>query len=328
MAAMELSGPPRSGVVAARAPGERDCDCLAAESISVSARLAAVRNRKKQLLARVRNRALLATRTKRVVQALCVLQGGNPEQAITYASVGSLCDPAGSAELRTWLLSWVGSLTSAEVALWSTPSSGCVAGRAVVSANKYLRELELHGWVTQQNLHKGLAPTDAILMRGLVPGAAGAVEPAAAVPTAAKTTKHARQWLRRWRRRWGVSLARMAVRQWMPDAVTQQKARWSEGHLGAFLAALTSQKVQPGFAGLQKTGPAWRSHFGDRGILVAPKERPLYGRCFSTAALRWPTRSDHYMVVFFLQFPVFSEKKHAGNCSVEVEQCSSCECTS
>ena len=122
MAAMELSGPPRSGVVAARAPGERDCDCLAAESISVSARLAAVRNRKKQLLARVRNRALLATRTKRVAQALCVLQGGNPEQAITYASVGSLCDPAGSSELRTWLLSWVGSLTSAEVALWSTPS--------------------------------------------------------------------------------------------------------------------------------------------------------------------------------------------------------------
>ena len=327
MPGMVLSGQTRSGVVAARAPGHRDCDCLAAERISVKARLAALRTRKKQLQNRLRHRASLAPGRRRVAQALCVLQGGNPEEAITYAAVGRRCGPGWAPELRMWLLSWVGSLTSGDRTLWSTESDGCAAGRAVVSANKYLRELRLHTWVMRQNLDKGIAPTDAILMRGLATGGGGTAEPAAAVPPSTRATKHARQWLRRWRRRWGVSLARIAARQWMPDALTQQKARWSQGDLGCCFGdpdgpksatrfcwpAKNRSRIAVAFWGPRDLFPPkgatiiW-SLFGARATDFNRKERPLYGRSFGPAPRNSTARSDHYMVGFLAKNPFFGDE--------------------
>lgn len=85
---------------------------------------------------------------------------------------------------------------------------GDTNGAMLRRAQRFLSDFQLHSWVEQQNLSKGIAPVASVVhMRraGLACGASS--------PVKSSISKSGKQWLRRWRRRWGVQLGRIAARE-------------------------------------------------------------------------------------------------------------------
>ena len=96
------------------------------------------------------------------------------------------------------------------------------ARRSVEAVHRWLKERSLHNWVQTQNMTKGIAPMQSIVLSH-VDSAAVTTEPAA-VSNHAHAKKSRRQWLLRWRRRWNVTLATMTAGDVLPPDVAQRKA--------------------------------------------------------------------------------------------------------
>ena len=95
--------------------------------------------------------------------------------------------------------------------------------RSFEVVTKFYQEAQLHAWVSEQNLDKGITPgTRATLEQQTVFKLESSDEPVASQHK--KTTvKSAYQWLRRWRRRWCVKYDKLRAREWLSGDEKQLK---------------------------------------------------------------------------------------------------------
>lgn len=97
------------------------------------------------------------------------------------------------------------------------PLPKCCTGK---NASKAVEEYSLYTWVRKQNLDKGLAPhNNLVLKERLRSSSPGAVKH----PNL--TTSSGIQWCRRFRRRWKISLGRIGCRDTISIEEAREKAR-------------------------------------------------------------------------------------------------------
>ena len=90
------------------------------------------------------------------------------------------------------------------------------------AVTRWLKEKKIHDWVETQNVTKGIAPMQRIVV-SQINNPTECTEPSA-VHTPAPVSRGRKQWMRRWRRRWNVTLARLQAGDVLPPEVAQRKA--------------------------------------------------------------------------------------------------------
>ena len=93
---------------------------------------------------------------------------------------------------------------------------------ALQKAQTFVQEMQLHTWVDNANVQKGIAPQSSILvLRASTPSTSLGTQTLMRV---SMKTKCKLQWLRRWRRRWRVGLGPVQARDTLPPAECRMKA--------------------------------------------------------------------------------------------------------
>ena len=93
--------------------------------------------------------------------------------------------------------------------------------RALLKAQTFVQEMQLHHWVENANVRQGIAPRSSVLLHR-----ASTQLPTQSARTLVRpnmNVKYKLQWLRRWRRRWKVGLGPMQPRDFLPVAECQMK---------------------------------------------------------------------------------------------------------
>ena len=90
------------------------------------------------------------------------------------------------------------------------------------AVNRWLKERKIHEWVETQNVTKGIAPMQRIVV-SQIDNPTDCTEPSA-VNGHAPVSRGRQQWMRRWRRRWNVTLTKLHAGDVLPPEVAQRKA--------------------------------------------------------------------------------------------------------
>ena len=75
---------------------------------------------------------------------------------------------------------------------------------ALKIARAFCRERQLFTWVREQNVQKGLAPSNAAVWREHITAGDATNTRATAAPAHARTLRSRNQWIARWSRRWNI----------------------------------------------------------------------------------------------------------------------------
>ena len=172
---------------------------------------------------------------------------------------------------------WTGKLEAAlertpqdeRVRLTTLPAT-VMERRRLHRAQKWMKESDLHEWLEQQNVGKGIAPVSSVLLQEANRLLGAAVEG----PRGAPSRKSRLQWLRRWRRRWRVRLGRVQAAD-RPSA--DACARKATG--GRALGRDLFPACRPG---------AWPVAFPAGPGDPSGRSLPNSGRSFG--AIRWPRK--------------------------------------
>ena len=143
---------------------------------------------------------------------------------------------------------------------------------AYKQAQRFSVELNLEEWVDDQNVHKGINPSPALVLRQ-----ASMLQASKGVSTAS-SRRGQRRWLQRWRKRRGLQLRKFAVQERLPVDQMQRKVELREG----CRKKTVTRKLGNTWQGTwQKVGVIFWSSFWCLFIGVEQKVGPKNGRLFS-----------------------------------------------
>ena len=160
---------------------------------------------------------------KRLRVFWAAMHAGEPTAAIEYLKCkrkGQALDTTRLAEAEALLREWWGCADAATRQVHrDIDDSNEKMHSAIKQARRFIVDLDLEAWVENQNIHKGITPGPALLLRHatVVKARLGVESP--------KSHNGARRWMQRWRARCGLMLRSFPALERLSVAQMHSKAR-------------------------------------------------------------------------------------------------------
>jgi hypothetical protein len=174
---------------------------------------------------RARKRARF-TVSEHVWKVACLIfaLASTKEVALSYLEKHSLREDLDLEVETNRLELWYRSLSTHDVGnLFKNPSSKKHAGQ-MSKAQKHVAEHDLHQWVEEQNIKKGIAPPSGTVLKKMHRIRQEQESASGALSFPAQLQRSKLQWLKRWRRRWCVVQGRIQLREHVTAEEAMAKA--------------------------------------------------------------------------------------------------------
>ena len=194
-----------------------------------------------------------------IARALVVAHAGEPTAPAEYvrrsrrgahSDTGALDMTAVKNELRAW---WAGADATTRERYRVISDDNVCLHNAIRTANKFMIDAELEGWVENQNIQKGISPAPGVMI-----SRANEIKTKFGVLTA-KSRKGCRKWVARWRRRRSVHLRSLPTQQKISEEEMHGKVIDEAHHRRSRFMIPPFSKTRTTF--YEKRGSVFRSSF-------------------------------------------------------------------